>query len=272
MSLFRKLALFIHGQRLKLKWGMGAILLTILLLYALPFAAAQSTNDRPPLALSKVVTPEPAVAGDTLTYLITLTNTGQLSLEGVTVIDTTSVGTTIFGANGPSGWWVTTTSGQGQPGQVIWRPENPLLPGEVVTLGFIVSIASAASGPIVSDEYEARAEGWAKPVSGPPVVTELIAPTPTWTLPPLPTKTPTETPLATPTKIPTKTPAATAAAPPTVTLEQVHTSTEIHASSPAVSSSESREVDGGRGMIIWVGIVVLVIVLVVVFFVVKRRQ
>jgi uncharacterized repeat protein (TIGR01451 family) len=247
------------GPALKLKWGRCAALLMVLLLYASPFAAAQPANDRPPLTLSKVAASELTAAGDTLTYLLTLTNTGQLPLEGVVVEDTTPEGTTCFGVSGPPGWAMT-TPGKGRPGRVAWRAESPLSPGEVATLRFIVAIAPDATGQIVNSEYEARVEGWAEPVTGPPVFTAIATPTPARTQPPLPTETPTETPVA------------VATAPPDATPGQVQAPTEVPASSPtAVSSPERVEVDAGGATTILIAIAALIVALAVALFAIRQK-
>jgi uncharacterized repeat protein (TIGR01451 family) len=238
----------------RLKWGAVAVLLAGLLLYASPSATAQPANARPPLALSKAAS-ELAVAGDTLTYLLTLTNTGQSPLPGVVVKDTTPGGTTCFGVSGPAGWAMT-TPGQGRAGQVVWRAESPLPPAEAATLRFIVTIAPGARGQIVNSDYEARAEGWAEPVSGPPVLTDLAAPTPTWTRPPLPTETLIETP------------AVTATAPPGVTPGQVQVSTE----GPASSSPERIGVDAGGAMIFLLAIAALIVALAAALFAIRRGK
>ncbi|MBN1221349.1 MAG: DUF11 domain-containing protein [Anaerolineae bacterium] len=255
----------------KFKWGIGMVLLFVLASVS-SLVRAQTPDDHPPLSISNVAATELAVAGDTLTYFITLTNTGQVPLEAVVVSDTAPTGTTVFGASGPSGWWTTTISDQGQPEQVVWRIENPLLPGEAVTLQLMVTVAANAAGQIVNDGYEVRAAGWAKPVGGPPVLTRVIAPTPTRTLQPLPTETPTQTPTVIPTKIPTMAPAATATAPLAVVPKQVQSPTPIPAPSSPNSPPEKTGIDTEMKIMIWLGLGALMIVLVIVFFVVKPRQ
>jgi uncharacterized repeat protein (TIGR01451 family) len=232
-------------------------------------AMAQTTDSRPPLALAKVVTAEPVVAGDTLTYLITLTNTGQVSLAGIIVTDSTPEGTTIFGASGPSGWWVQMSAEQGKSGDVTWRSEQALAAGESVMLRFDVAVAPDVSGQIVSDNYQSRVEGWAEAVTGPPLITNVITPPPTWTPPPTATTVSTPTPASTPTTLAEKTATATATSPPAITPEQNPSPTQI--SSAPVENSSPEQPDN-RGIVIWLGIVFLLLfVLVIIFFIVKQR-
>jgi uncharacterized repeat protein (TIGR01451 family) len=180
-----------------LKGGLGAVLLAAWVLGAGPLAQAQTDSTRPPLILSKTVMVSAAVAGETLTYNLTLTNTGQSSLSGVIVTDNTPVGTTLFGLNGPEGWLMT-SPGQGQMGQVTWQTANAWPPGAGVILQFIVLVDPDTAGQIINDTYTARANGWSEPVRGPAVITALRAPTPTWTPPPTYTPAPTATPTFTP--------------------------------------------------------------------------
>ncbi len=254
-----------NGPEQKVKWIIGAVLWAILLLYTSSFAAAQSNNDRPTLALSKTTVSAVAVSGDTLTYVLTLTNTGKLPLAGVVVSDTTPPGTTLFGVSGPPGW-VMTTPGQGRSGQVVWQAGQPMAGGEVVTLQFIVKVLPNAPGSIASDKYEARAEGRPEAVSGPPLITALVAPTPTWTPPPRPAAPLSTTPTVLPSKSPTPTLAASAAR-----SEQVQTSPPSPVPSPGEGTiSPNAAGEGGTGPVIWGGVIVLIIVLVV-FLVARGR-
>lgn len=250
-----------------------AVTLTVLLLYAWPSAVAQSAGGQPPLSLSKVATSDRAVVGDTLTYLLTLTNTGQSSLEGVVVEDRTPEGTACFGVSGPSGWAMS-TPGKGQPGRAVWRAEKPLPPGQTVTLRFIVTVTSGGVGQIVNGEYSARAEGWDEPVGGPPVLTALDAPTPTLTRPPLPTVTPTQKPVAMATAQPGVT-----SPPSEVTPAPVRPTTRVSAPIPSTAPAQAKAPEGTKGAAaLFIAIASLVVAVAAVcslaalFFVAGRRK
>jgi uncharacterized repeat protein (TIGR01451 family) len=256
----------------RLKWGIGVAVLSILLLYASSFAAAQSIDERPPLAISKIAASEPAVAGDTLTYLITLTNTGQESLTGITVADETPAQTTLFGVSGPPGWMMT-SPGAGQSGQVVWQAQAPLSPGQEVILELIVTVDSLADGPIINQTYTVQAEGWAGTVTGPPVITSLILPTPTWTprVTPteIPTETPTEKPVATATNLPTKTPTPTPSATVTSLPEATSDLTQSISPTPAVPV-EKASTNAGLGILSFMVLGIVIVALGLVYFIRRR--
>jgi uncharacterized repeat protein (TIGR01451 family) len=247
----------------KLTWAIRVILLLLFWLSSTWLVTAQSPEDNPPLSLSKKTTVDKAVAGDMLTYSLVLTNSGEISLEEVIVSDATPAGTTLFGVSSPPGWTMT-TPGQGRTGQVVWQAEEALPPGAEVTLEFIVTINPDSTGPIINNNYSAQFQGWPEPVTGPPVITELVSPTPTWTPPLVETETPTKTPTGAPTKelpvTPATTPAAITTASPDVVLEQAQSPTPML--SPVSSKSADNPSEStGIGTIAWIiaGIVVIAI-------------
>jgi len=241
------------GKQIRLwRAGMQVILLLAFWLCSTWLVAAQSPEDTPPIDLAKQATVGVAVAGDTLTYHLVLTNTGQIPLDEVVVSDTTPAGTTLFGVNSPPGWRMT-TPGQGRMGQVTWQLVDPLPPGATAILEFIVTVNLDATGPIINDTYLAEIAGRPQPITGPPVITELVSPTPTWTPPVVPTETPTEALTRAPTGAPTK-----------ETPEQVQSPTPT--SSPALSTSPENT-PGNRGIgliaLVVLGIVVIAVGLIV---------
>jgi len=254
--------------------GMRVVLLLVFWLTATCLTSAQSSEDGPPLNLSKEVTVDIAVAGDTLTYLLVLTNTWQIPLEEVVVSDTTPAGTTLFGVNSPPGWMMT-TPGQGRTGQVIWQAEEPLPPDAEVTLEFIVTINPDTTGPIINDIYSAQTQRWSEPITGPPVITELVSPTPTWTPPPVPTEISTKTPTGAPTKIlPTTsatTPAATTTTSPDVVLEQAQSPTPVP--SPTLNTSpENTSGSLGVGIIALVALGIVVTAIGLIFLIGRKTR
>lgn len=172
------------------------IFLTLLARTAMLSIAAVEAQ-RPPLNISKRASPDPAVVGDELTYILTMTNTSTVALTGVVVSDDTPHHTTFLGASGPD-WWRMTSPAYGGAGTVTWFAPAPLEPGQMVQLRFLVRVEAPGLEPIVNSKYEARADGLAMPVAGEPVTTTVILPTPTFTPPPTPSPTPGPTMTITP--------------------------------------------------------------------------
>lgn len=173
----------------------------------------------PVLAISKSASPDPVVAGEELTYIITITNTGGVPLTGVIVTDTMPANTTFVMVSSLDGDWLMGSPGRGNVGDVMWKAQAPLPPGQMAQLRFVVKTASDSSIPIVNSAYGAIADGWEAAVTGEPLKTSVVLHTPTPTVTPMPTATPmppTSTPvsMATPTPRPI-TPAPTLPSTPT---------------------------------------------------------
>jgi uncharacterized repeat protein (TIGR01451 family) len=154
----------------------------------------------PPLTISKSASPDPSVIGDELTYILIITNTSAVALTGVVVSDSTPIHTAFLGASGPDLWRMTSPA-YGEEGTVTWIAPAPLEPGQTVQLRFLVRVKTLHLEPIVNFKYEVRADGLELPVTGEPVTTTVILPTPTFT-PPL-TAPPTPAPSPTATMTPT---------------------------------------------------------------------
>jgi len=161
----------------------------------------------PVLAISKSASPDPVVAGEKLTYVITITNTQSTALTGVVVRDMVPEHTTFSLVNSRGGQWIMRSPGGGKRGEVSWEAAEPLLPDQTAHLEMVVQVEEGWTGPIVNADYGATIEGLDEPVIGPPVTTHVVQPTPTTTPTPMPTATPmpptsTPTPTATPTPRP----------------------------------------------------------------------
>lgn len=172
------------------------IVLVLILLVAVRLIPSAVEAQSPPLAISKSASPDPVVAGQELTYIITITNTGHVPLTGVMVTDVVPQYTTFVLASGRGGdWWMQTPPLGGQ-GEIMWKLDGPLVPDQVSHLRFVVRAETMSAEPIVSQGCRVMAEGWDAMVSE-AVTTRVLLPIPTPT--PLPTPAPpTPTPLPTP--------------------------------------------------------------------------
>lgn len=169
-----------------------ALILFVAMLLIIPSAIeAQS----PSLTISKSASPDPSVVGDELTYILTITNTGAVALTGVVVSDSMPIYTAFLGASGPDLWRMASPA-YGEEGTVTWIAPVPLEPGQTIQLRFLVRVKTPDLEPIVNFKYEAGADGLL-PVTGEPVTTTVILPTPTFTPPPTAPPTPAPSPTAT---------------------------------------------------------------------------
>ncbi len=162
--------------------------------------------DAPSLAISKSASPDPVVAGEELTYLLTITNTGQTALSDIVVSDTIPANTTFVSAGYFDGNWGVWVPSRGETGTVRWEAQVPLPSQQAMQLQLVVLVAPATAGSVINDSYDVRA-GDAGPVMGRPVTVRVVAPPPTPT--PKPTLTPTPAPSFTPTPTARPTPTTT---------------------------------------------------------------
>jgi uncharacterized repeat protein (TIGR01451 family) len=211
------------------------IVLIFILLVAFPFIPSAVEAQSPPLAISKSASPDPVVAGEELTYIITITNTGPVPLAGVVVTDVSPLHTTFVMVNSQgSDWWMQAPR-VGDRREIVWTHNGPLAPGLVSYLRFVVRTETGDAEPIVSQGCRVMAEGWEAMV-GQAVTTQVLLPTPAPTLTPMlvpPTATPLPT-LAPPTATPTSTPGPTLAPPtpgPSPTLPALQKENAAQASS-----------------------------------------
>jgi uncharacterized repeat protein (TIGR01451 family) len=207
----------------------------------------------PVLAIGKSASPDPVVAGGELTYIITVTNTGDVPLQGVVVTEVLPEGTVAHAMDGLDGQWVMRSANGGRV--LTWEARAPLPPGQPMRLKCIVLVDPSREQPVVNADYKAIAAGEDSPVTGQPVTVRIVSPTPTITPRPSPTPTPvppTSTPI--PTATPSPRPATSTPAPsPTPT--------------PPLKSAESQ-----MGLLLGIMSVVAVLIPVAAWFVKSKGK
>ena len=232
------------------------IVLALVLLVAMPLIPSTVEAQGPPLAISKSAHPDPVVAGEELTYFITITHTGHVPLTGVVMTDVVPGHTTFVLVSGRGGDWWMQTPPLGEQGEIVWKLDGPLASGQVSHLRFVVRTEANNAEPIVSQGCRVMTEGWDTMVSE-TVTTQVLLPTPTAT--PLPTPVPpTATPLPTPVS-PTATPTpGPTPVPPTARPSPTFSPTSQK--DDAAQASSLRPPFGWAGLLI--GLVVIVAALI----------
>jgi uncharacterized repeat protein (TIGR01451 family) len=107
-----------------------------------------ATEYQADLRVTLSATPNPVVAGNTITYTITVTNLGPDTAGNVTLTDLLPPGTTFVSFNGPAGWTLTNPSGSNPATATI----ATLAPGTSATFTLVVQVnPGTASGTIITD-------------------------------------------------------------------------------------------------------------------------
>ncbi len=155
----------------------------------------------------KVFPAEYAVAGETFTYTIMITNVSGMPLKNVIVYAPPITGTILAGTHHINDKWLIYKPNSGETGQVAWITLNPITPDEVVTFDLMLNILPEMVNQIlIFEEYAILPQGGGDIIAtGPPIKSMVRATAPTATPIPSPTVTQTSTPLPTL----TQTPAAT---------------------------------------------------------------
>jgi len=221
---------------------------------AVAVCAQPLASGDPPVAIAKSAHPDPVTAGQELTYALSLTNTGSITLAGVVVMDMVPRHTTFVLSSSPGGDWWTRTPSLGEQGEIVWRLNGPLAPGQVSHLRFVVKTDADNAAPIVSQGCQVVVEGQSMATCE-PVTTQVLRSISTST--PLPTSSPTTAVLALvgPTPLP-------AASPPAISLPTPQ--------KDDVTLASFLGQFFGRELLI--GLVVLTILLLVSAWLVKRRS
>jgi uncharacterized repeat protein (TIGR01451 family) len=116
------------------------------------------------LAVEKLDTPDPVIAGNNITYTINFTNNGP-SASGATVTDATPAGTTFVSAQVISGsGWMITDPGVGNSGNVVFS-KAVVASEEDAEFEIVVKVASSvAGGSTITNSATAATTGATDPV------------------------------------------------------------------------------------------------------------
>ncbi|NOT61366.1 MAG: DUF11 domain-containing protein, partial [Acidobacteria bacterium] len=95
--------------------------------------------------LSKVDSPDPVIAGQNLTYLLTFANNGPSTAAGVTITDTTPPGTTFVSVSAPVGYTCTTPTVGGTGAISCAPPGSTLASGTTASITIVVNVAPATT-------------------------------------------------------------------------------------------------------------------------------
>jgi uncharacterized repeat protein (TIGR01451 family) len=116
-----------------------------------------------PLALTKIDSPDPVIAGDLLTYTIVVHNTGGTDATNVTITDTIPAHTAFVSAD--SGGYLaasqTMPPGTDPPGNQVWWTGKTVPAGDSLTVTLVVRVANPLPDvAIINDDYSiTNAEG-----------------------------------------------------------------------------------------------------------------
>jgi len=112
------------------------------------------------LAITKVATPDPVLAGDNITYTITLTNSGPSEATGVSVTDVIPMGTTVVQQTGAAGFGILAT-----PTTVTFFSTEPVPPdGQPHTFTIVVNVPLALWGTVVTNSVSVASTDITDPV------------------------------------------------------------------------------------------------------------
>ena len=89
--------------------------------------------------------PDPVVAGQNLTYAITVSNNDSDAASNATLSDIIPANTTFQSATAPTGWTVTTPA-VGGTGNVIWTKTADFTNGTFFSFTLVVKVNSGATG------------------------------------------------------------------------------------------------------------------------------
>src|SRR6266540_3622997 len=133
-------------MKASLRWIIFAITLLLGVLLPPAVSAGAATAD---LSVSKVDSPYPVVAGSTITYTISVTNSGPDAASNVSLSDTTPPGTTFVSVTPGAGWTCPPLPVGGTGTQTC---TNPSVPVGTSTITLVLNVAAATpNGTIITN-------------------------------------------------------------------------------------------------------------------------
>ncbi len=179
---------------------------------------------------------EYAIAGETFTYTIVITNVSGRPLKDVIVYAPPITGTTLAGTHHINDKWLIYKPNPGETGQVAWITLNPIAPDEVVTFNLMLNILpEMVNQALIFEEYAILPQGGGDIIATGPAIKSMVRLTaPTATFTPSPTVTQTPTVMVTPTPAATQTPEVRQTATHTTTPTPIST---LDQHNPKTSSS-----------------------------------
>jgi uncharacterized repeat protein (TIGR01451 family) len=109
-----------------------------------PIAQPQSAD----LRITKTVTPLQFTAGGSLTYTLTLTNTGPTAAQGVILRDPLPAGTSFVSVSVLAGW-TSSAPAVGGTGTVSFTKSSSMAPGETATFQIVVKVTGIIGAAVV---------------------------------------------------------------------------------------------------------------------------
>ncbi|MDP9193403.1 MAG: ExeM/NucH family extracellular endonuclease [Acidobacteriota bacterium] len=114
-------------------------------------SAATTVATSANLSVTKTDSPDPVIAGNNITYSITITNAGPSNADAVSLSDTLPAGTTFVSFTSPLGWTCSTPA-VGATGTVSCTKDSSQVAGTATPFTLVVNVdPSTAAGTVISN-------------------------------------------------------------------------------------------------------------------------